>query len=84
MDPLSYHLRITDGRSVTLPAELCDGLGVHIGDTLVVRMEENQATLCSVDRVIRSFQDLVVRQIPEGVGLVDQLIAEREAAARHE
>lgn len=84
MDPFSFHLRILDGRSVTLPAELCHGLGVHIGDTLVVRVEDDQATLSSVKRVIRTFQDRVVDQLPKGVGLVDQLIAEREAAAKHE
>jgi bifunctional DNA-binding transcriptional regulator/antitoxin component of YhaV-PrlF toxin-antitoxin module len=84
MESPSYHVRIADHRRIVLPTELCDRLALHVGDTIVVRVEDDHAILSSVDRTIKRFQDLVAQQLPEGIGLVDQLIAEREAEAGHE
>ena len=79
-----FHLLIGDDRRIALPAELCNDLGLHIGDTVIVRVEDDHATLSSVDHTIKRFQNLALRHLPEGLGLVDQLIAEREAAAENE
>lgn len=67
-----------------LPTEVCRTLAVNIGDTLVIRRDENQFTVSSVDRTIQRFQELLAANVPAEVNLVDQLIAEREAAAGDE
>ncbi|MDP1798011.1 MAG: AbrB/MazE/SpoVT family DNA-binding domain-containing protein [Planctomycetaceae bacterium] len=80
----TFHVRIGDGRRVVLPSELCRSLSVRVGDTLVVRIEDGRATLNSVDRMIDRFQSLVAARVPQDISLVDELIADREAAALHE
>lgn len=79
-----YHLRVGEGRRIVLPTEVCRTLAVNIGDTLVIRRDENQFTVSSVDRTIQRFQELLAANVPAEVNLVDQLIAEREAAAGDE
>ena len=83
MEPHTYQMRIGEGRRVVLPPEVCQSLSVTIGDTIVVRLEEDRATLGSVDRTIDRFQKLLANKVPAGVSLVDELLAERaEVAAR--
>jgi bifunctional DNA-binding transcriptional regulator/antitoxin component of YhaV-PrlF toxin-antitoxin module len=84
MDTPFFQLDIDNARRVVLPEELCDDLGLQIGGTVFIRVEAGTATLSSVEQTIRRFQELTRRQLPEGLGLVDQLIAEREAASRDE
>ena len=84
MEPHTYQMRIGEGRRVVLPPEVCQSLSVGIGDTIVVRLEEDRATLGSVDRTIDRFQKLVAAKVPAGVSLVDELIAERAEMAVRE
>ncbi len=77
----TYHVRIGDGRRVVLPSALCRSLSIGIGDTMIVRMESDRATLTSVEQTIDRFQSLVAAHVPANVSLVDELIADREAAA---
>jgi len=84
MEPHTYHLRIGGGRRVVLPPEVCQSLAVGIGDTLVVRLEAERATLGSVDRTIDRFQKLLAAKVPVGVSLVEELIAERAEMAGRE
>lgn len=84
MNPHPYHLKIGGGRRVVLPAELCRTLSLGVGDTVIVRVEEDHATLRSVDRTIARFQTLLAQRVPAGTSLVDELIAEREDEARRE
>ncbi len=80
----TYHVRIGDGRRVVLPSEFCRSMSVGIGDMIVVRIEHDHATLNSVERTIDRFQSLVADHVPSNVSLVDELIADRQHAARHE
>ena len=51
------------------------------GDTLSARVEDGVLILMSPETAVRKAQELVRRYIPEGVSLVDELIAERRAEA---
>ena len=84
LNPSWYHLSIGDGRRIDLPPEVCASLALDVGDTVIVRVDGHQATLSSVDHTIRRFQGLLAGRLPEGVSVVDELIAEREDAARRE
>ena len=81
MHSQTFHVRIGDGRRVVFPSELCRSMSVGIGDTVVVRVEDDRATLSSVERTIDRFQSLVAKRVPPDVSLVDELLADREAAA---
>lgn len=84
MQAHTYHLRIGDGRRIVLPSEFCRSLSLDVGDTVIVRVEKDHATLGSVDQTISRFQSLVANHVPPDVSLVDELIAEREDAASRE
>lgn len=84
MESHTYQMRIGEGRRVVLPPEVCQSLAVGIGDTLVVRLEADRATLGSVDRTIDRFQKLLAAKVPVGVSLVEELIAERAEMAGRE
>ena len=84
MQAHSYHVKIGEGRRVVLPSEVCRSMSLGIGDTIIVRVEDNRATLSSVDRTIERFQSLLAERVPHGVSLVDELIAEREDASLRE
>jgi bifunctional DNA-binding transcriptional regulator/antitoxin component of YhaV-PrlF toxin-antitoxin module len=84
MQAQSYHIKIGEGRRIVLPSEVCRSMSLGIGDTIIVRVEDNRATLSSVDRTIERFQSLLAERVPKGVSLVDELIAEREDASLRE
>ena len=84
MEPHTYQMRIGEGRRVVLPPEVCQSLSVNVGDTIVVRLEEDRATIGSVNRTIDRFQKLVSAKVPAGASLVDELIAERAEMAVRE
>lgn len=62
MPPQSYHIKIGDGRRVVLPSEVCKLMSLAVGDTIVVRVENNKATLSSVEQTIVRFQALLAKK----------------------
>ena len=44
----TYRMRLGARRTITLPTELCDELGVSSGDALEIRVEQNTATISPV------------------------------------
>ena len=81
MQTQTYHLRISEGRRIVLPLEVCRKIGFDVGETITLRVEDNRATLQSVDRTIQRFQQLVAENVASDVSLVDDLISEREGAS---
>ena len=61
---------------------MLDELGLSVGDPVVLEVEGGELRLRSQNRVIA---EMLVRQyVPEGVSLVDELIAERRREAELE
>lgn len=77
-------IRIGGGGRVVIPAEMRAALGVAPGDTLIARVEDGELSLMSQKTAVRRAQKLVRSFVPEGVSLVDELIAERRAEAARE
>ena len=80
------HCRVqvaANGRMV-LPANLRQQLHVEGGGLLIIREEEGQLVLESVDDAVRRAQALVRRYAPGAQGVTDELLAERQAAAARE
>lgn len=74
---------IENGR-VELPEVMRVALGMKDGDPVILRLEEGGIRLVSLPVAIKRAQAIVRRYVPEGVSLVDELIAERRAEARRE
>jgi bifunctional DNA-binding transcriptional regulator/antitoxin component of YhaV-PrlF toxin-antitoxin module len=64
----------------TIPAAVTEALGLKPGETLFVRIDDNEIRLLTRTAVARRIQSLVREYVPEGVSLVDELLEDR----RHE
>ena len=72
-----------DGR-VVIPAAFRDAIGLKEGDVLFARLEDGEVHLLTPTAAIRRAQALVRQYVPEGVSLVNELIAERRKEAARE
>jgi AbrB family looped-hinge helix DNA binding protein len=69
---------------VVIPAEIRKALGMEVGGTLNMRVEDGELRISTLRSRIRRAQERVRKYIPAGVSLSEQLSAERREAARHE
>jgi AbrB family looped-hinge helix DNA binding protein len=76
--------KIVKGGRLILPAEFRRQLDLKDGDTVVIEMDRDELHIRSQRAAIRRLQETVARYIPEGVSLVDELIAERRAESAGE
>ena len=79
-----FHVRVSDGRRVVLPAEVCKLLKVGVGGTVIVDVANGHVELHSLETTLAEFRALAAAKVPPGTSLVDELIAERRAEAERE
>jgi AbrB family looped-hinge helix DNA binding protein len=72
-----------DGR-VVIPAAFREALGLSEGDTLIASIEDGELHLLTVAAAVRRAQSIVRRFVPEGVSLIDELIADRRREVESE
>jgi AbrB family looped-hinge helix DNA binding protein len=80
----THRTKLTEDGAVILPPEVRDALGLRAGDVIIMAVEDGELRLWSLDHAIKRAQEMVRRYVPEGVSLVDELIAERHAEAERE
>jgi AbrB family looped-hinge helix DNA binding protein len=73
--------RLASGGRIVIPAEYRKALGLHEGDIVTMQLEDGEIRLYSFEEGLRRAQALVRELVPEGVSLVDELIAERRREA---
>ena len=76
--------RISAGGRIVLPVEFRRSLGAKIGDEVVLQLEDQEVRLFTRRHAIARAQAMVRQYVPESRSLVDELIAERRAAAARE
>ena len=72
-----------DGR-VVIPATMREALALKEGDVLFARLEAGEIKLLTPQAAMRRAQAIVRPFVPEGVSLVDELIADRRREAARE
>lgn len=77
-------LKIDSAGRIVIPAEMRAAMMVKPGDTVTARVENGEFRITSPDVAVRRAQSLARQFIPEGVSLVDELIADRREEARRE
>lgn len=82
--PAQMTLPVGPGGRIVIPAAYREVLGVKDGGTVVLRLENGEVRLTSKVADIRRAQELVARYVPEGISLVDDLIAERRRETRND
>ncbi|MGB7207022.1 MAG: AbrB/MazE/SpoVT family DNA-binding domain-containing protein [Pyrinomonadaceae bacterium] len=76
--------RVTQGGRIVIPAEMRKQLGIEIGEKVNLSVENNSIRILTQKEAIRKAQELVRKCVPEGVSLVDELIADRRKEAANE
>ena len=76
--------RVNANGRVVIPAAFRKRLGIRVGDELVLRVEEDELRITTLKRNLARAQRLVRKHVKPGTSLVNELIAERRKAARHE
>jgi AbrB family looped-hinge helix DNA binding protein len=76
--------RINENGRVVIPASFRRALGIRSGDTVVLRIENDELRITTLRQRLAKAQLLVNKHVPASTSLVDELIAERREAARRE
>jgi AbrB family looped-hinge helix DNA binding protein len=84
MESKESHTRINENGRVVIPASFRRALGIQSGDTIVLRIENNELRITSLRQRLAKAQHLVRKHVAATMSLVDELIAERREAARRE
>ncbi|MDA0269951.1 MAG: AbrB/MazE/SpoVT family DNA-binding domain-containing protein [Chloroflexi bacterium] len=79
----SNRITIDPQGRIVIPAEVRKARGWKPGDRMVVVEIDGLLTILTAEEAGRRAQEIVMRYVPAGVSLVDELLKERrEAAAR--
>lgn len=81
---LKTNMRVNENGRVVIPAAFRKRLGIRIGDEVVLRIEDEELRITTLKRNIERAQRLVRKHVKSSTSLVNELIAERRKAARHE
>jgi AbrB family looped-hinge helix DNA binding protein len=84
MKILESRVRINENGRIVVPASFRRELSIRPGETLLLRLEENELRISTLRQRLMKAQKAVQARIKPSVSLVDELIAERREAARRE
>jgi len=79
-----YFVELGAGGRVVIPAALRAALGMKPGGRLIIDRAENELRVYTQREGIRRARELIRKFVPEGVSLVDELIADRRKEAARE
>ena len=80
----AQRVKIVDGGKLVIPAAMRRKLGITTGDTVLVDVDDGELRVRSVSRALERARAILRKYVPEGVGLADELIAERRREAERE
>jgi bifunctional DNA-binding transcriptional regulator/antitoxin component of YhaV-PrlF toxin-antitoxin module len=69
--------KLGEGGRIVIPPEYLQVLGMEVGDTVILRLENGEVRIFTQKEAIRKAQELVNTYLPEERSLSDELIAER-------
>ena len=72
-----FKTKLGEGGQVVIPPEFLQILGLEVGDTVILRLEDGKMRIFIPQTAIRRAQELVSEYVPEERSLSDELIAER-------
>ncbi|HET9015439.1 MAG TPA: AbrB/MazE/SpoVT family DNA-binding domain-containing protein [Thermomicrobiaceae bacterium] len=76
--------KVAAGGRIVIPAAARRAAGLDVGDEVIVRVEDGEIRIMSLEHAISRAQAIVRRYIPADRSLVDELIAERRAESTRE
>jgi len=76
--------RVNENGRVVIPASFRKALGINAGDEVVLRIEDDELRITTLKRRLERARRHIRRYVKPGRSLVEELIAERRAAAKRE
>ena len=80
----AQRVKIVDGGKLVIPAAMRRELGITTGDTVLVDVDDGELRVRSVPKALERARAILRKYVPEGVGLADELIAERRREVERE
>ena len=77
-------MRINENGRVVIPASYRKALGIKAGDEVILRMEDDELRITTMNRRLERARRRIRKDVKPGVSLADELIAERREAAKRE
>jgi len=79
-----FRLRIGENGRIVIPAAVRKTLGVETGDEILLEREQDDFRITTQQRRIDRARRRIRKYIKPGTPLVDEFLAERRVAAKHE
>jgi AbrB family looped-hinge helix DNA binding protein len=76
--------KVTQGGRIVIPVEMRKQLGIEVGENVNLEMEDDSLRITTRQAALRRIQANLRKIVPEGVSLVDELIADRRKEAENE
>lgn len=76
---IDVRTKLAEGGRIVIPAEYRQVLGLHVGDEVILRLEDGAVHIFTPQQAIKRAQEMVRRYVLEGRSLADELLAERKA-----
>ena len=77
-------MRINENGRIVIPASFRKALGVDIGDEIILRMEDDELRITTMQKRLERARRRIRQYVKPGVSLADELVAERREAAKRE
>jgi AbrB family looped-hinge helix DNA binding protein len=81
---LQTRVQISDKGRLVIPAAMRKALGIGVGDTVDLRVEDNELRISTMRSRLRRAQERARRYFKPGTLVSEELSAERREAARNE
>ena len=78
------HTKLSEGRRVAIPAELCQRYGIEPGDPVVLEPTDTGIVMRPLEVVIREVQAFFADLAPKDVVLSDELLNDRREEAKRD
>jgi antitoxin PrlF len=69
--------KLAEGGRIVIPAEYRQALNLHVGDEVILRLEDGALRIFTPSQAIKHAQELLRPYLPQGRSLSDELIVER-------
>jgi bifunctional DNA-binding transcriptional regulator/antitoxin component of YhaV-PrlF toxin-antitoxin module len=84
LEMMEFRTKLSEGGRVILPINCRQALHLTIGDELIIRVNDDEAQLYSLEHALKRAQALVKKRNKKAISLTDMLIQERRAEAKNE